>query len=99
MPPSAAEPRRARRGVGCRPNPPEGGSHAQGFVTRFRGVVVGLPPGTGVRHAATARSPPAEEVSEWLVDAADIDDIWADSADAGLKKDLGPLIDRGLKLC
>jgi hypothetical protein len=32
------------------------------------------------------------------LDHADIDTIWAD-AGGGLKKDLGPLINRGLKLC
>jgi Protein of unknown function (DUF2511) len=33
-----------------------------------------------------------------LAEGADIDPIWADSGD-GLKKNIGPLIDRGLSLC
>ena len=62
-----------------------------GHVVEVTVLVFVAPNGTNHALNGTAKAT--------LDHAADIEAIWADSADPGLKKDLGPLIDRGLKLC
>lgn len=62
--------------------------------SRGAGAVVFLTPdGTNYAVNGTAKTQ--------LPDVAEIDAIWANdrSLGAGLKKDIGPLIERGLKLC